>query len=178
MLWDSHGNLNPEGRLATDRPHQFKLYGSYMAPFGTQIGWNFYAASGTPLTTYVLTLNSTEVFVNGRGDMGRTPVLSQTDLLLSHELRIPGTNNNRLRFELNVLNVFNQKTARHRFNYLNRDRDSSSIDLSDTNLANGYDFEAMLRATPDGDDAFEPRYGMDDLFNDGTSGHFLIKWLF
>jgi hypothetical protein len=178
MMWDAKGNLDPQGRLATDRPHQFKLYGSYMAPFGTQVGWNFYAASGTPLTTYVLTLNSTEVFVNGRGDMGRTDVLSQTDLLLSHEIRVPGTSDSRLRFELNLLNVFNQKTSRHRFNYLNRDRDSSSIDLHTTNLAQGYDYEAMLRATPDGADAFEPRYGMDDLFSDGTSGHFLIKWQF
>jgi hypothetical protein len=110
--------------------------------------------------------------------MGRTDVLSQTDLLLSHEIRVPGTSDSRLRFELNLLNVFNQKTSRHRFNYLNRDRDSSSIDLHSTNLAQGYDYEAMLRATPDGADAFEPRYGMDDLFSDGTSGHFLIKWQF
>ena len=50
--------------------------------------------------------------------MGRTPVLTRTDLLLSHELRMTGSK--RLRFELNVLNLFNQKTTRHIFNYLNR----------------------------------------------------------
>jgi hypothetical protein len=177
MLWDANGNLDPQGRLATDRPHVFKLYGSYLAPFGTQVGWNFYAGSGTPLTTYVNTINGTEVFVNGRGDMGRTPVLSQTDILLSHELPLGGARN-RLRLELNVLNVFNQKTARHRYNYLNRARASSEIDLHTTNLAAGYDYEAMIRATPDGGEALDPRYGMEDLFNDGTSGHFLIKWSF
>ena len=53
-----------------------KLYGATMLPFGTEIGVNFYAGSGTPLSTYVNTLNGIEVLVNGRGDMGRTPVLT------------------------------------------------------------------------------------------------------
>ena len=55
LLWDSHGNLDVLGRLPTDRPHVVKLYGSYMAPFGTQFGVNFYGGSGTPLSTYVVT---------------------------------------------------------------------------------------------------------------------------
>ena len=29
VLWDAHGNLDPRGRLATDRPHVVKLYGAY-----------------------------------------------------------------------------------------------------------------------------------------------------
>jgi hypothetical protein len=174
--WDARGNLDPKGRLATDRPHVFKLYGAYAFPFGTQVGANFYAGSGTPLTTYVNTLNGIEVFVEGRGDMGRTDVLSYTDLLLSHEVRM--VNTQRLRFELNVLNLFNQKTSRHRFNYLNRARADSEIDLHSTNLARGYDYRAMIRATPDGANAFDPRFNMDDLFNPGTQGQFLVKWLF
>ena len=47
--WDAQGNLDPQGPLATDRPHVLKLYGAYSFPFGTQIGANFYAGSGTPL---------------------------------------------------------------------------------------------------------------------------------
>jgi hypothetical protein len=177
MMWDARGNLDPQGRLATDRPHVVKLYGSYMAPFGTQVGAFFYGGSGTPLTTYVNSLNGTEIFVNGRGDMGRTDVLTQTDLLVSHELRM-GDTSNRLRFELNILNLFNQKTSRHRYNLLNRARASSEIDLHATDLAAGYDYEAMIRATPDGANAFDPLYGLDDLFNQGTTGHFLVKWSF
>ncbi len=178
MLWDAQGTLDPRGRLATDRPHVAKVYGSYMAPFGTQIGLNLYAGSGTPITTYVNTVNSTEVFVNGRGDMGRTPALVQTDLLLSHEVRLGGANN-RLRFELNVLNLFNQQTARHLFNYLNRDRDSAGIDLHSIDLAEGYDYEAMIDALPDpAGSPRDPRYGQADLFNEGTTGHFMVKWLF
>jgi hypothetical protein len=109
--------------------------------------------------------------------MGRTPVLSTTDVLVAHELQFGGSRQ-RLRLELNVQNVFNQKTARHRFNYLNRTRASAEIDLHSTDLARGYDYRAMIAARPDGANAFEPRFGMDDMFNPGTTGHFLVKWLF
>ena len=117
-MFDSHGTLNVLGRLATDRPVVAKFYGAYNIARNTQIGAFIYAGSGTPMTTYVATRNQTEVMVEGRGDMGRTPFYSKTDLLVSHELPMAG--NKRVRLELNVLNVFNQKTTRHIFNYLNR----------------------------------------------------------
>jgi hypothetical protein len=177
-MWDAHGNLDPRGPLPTDRPHVLKLYGSYMTPFGTQVGLNLFAGSGTPLTTYLNTLNQLQAFVNGRGDMGRTPVLSYTDLLLAHEFRVP-TSGQRFRVELNLLNLFNQKTARHRFNHLNRPlRASTAVNLAPANLAQGYDYDALIAATSDGADAYDPRYGLEDLFSDGTSGHLLVKWLF
>ncbi len=176
-MWDAQGNLDPRGPLATDRPHVLKLYGSYMAPSGTQIGLNVFAGSGTPLTTYVNDPFTLHIFVNGRGDMGRTPVLSYTDLLVAQELRIPG-GGQRVRVELNVLNLFNQKTARHRFNQLNRARPSSALIPFGADLSQGYDYEARLLATPDGANAFDPRYGLEDLFSDGTSGRLLVKWLF
>jgi hypothetical protein len=175
-MWDAHGNLDPQGRLATDRPHVVKLYGATVLPFGTEIGLNFYAGSGTPLSTYVTTLNGIDVMVNGRGDMGRTAALSTTDLLLSHQFLV--NRRKRFRLELNVLNLFNQKTTRHRFNYLNRVRASSEIDLSHTNLLEGYDYNAMIDARPDPAGSRDPRYRMDDLFNEGTSGHLLVRWLF
>jgi hypothetical protein len=176
-MWDAHGNLDPRGPLATDRPHVLKLYGSYMTPFGTQIGLNVFAGSGTPLTTYVNEPFRLQVLVEGRGDMGRTPVLSYADLLVAHDFRVPMAGQ-RLRVELNVLNLFNQKTARHRFNQLNRTNPSSALFLFATDLSQGYDYEALLTATPDGANAFDPRYGLEDLFSDGTSGHLLLKWLF
>jgi hypothetical protein len=175
-MWDAEGHLDPLGRLATDRPHVLKLYGATVLPFGTEVGVNFYAGSGTPLSTYVTTLNGIEVMVNGRGDMGRTPVLSTTDLLVSHQIDLGGRK--RLRLELNLLNLFNQKTVRHRFNYLNRTRASSAIDLSRTDLAQGYDYNAMIDARTDPAGPRDPRYGLDDLFSEGTSGHLLVRWLF
>ena len=178
MMFDSHGNLNPTGRLATDRPHVLKMYGAYMTSFGTQIGLNQYVGSGTPMTTYVRTINATEVFVEGRGDLGRTPMLATTDLLLSHEIRMHNTNN--LRLELNVLNLFNQKTVRHTFNLLNRNRSAASINLANQDLRQPYDYKAMIAATTDGRNGIgnEPRFGMDDLFSEGTTAHFMVKFLF
>ncbi len=58
---------------------------SCMAPTrcrsGTQIGALFYGASGTPMSTVVIDGQLEPLLVNGRGDMGRTPVLTRTDLL-------------------------------------------------------------------------------------------------
>ncbi len=180
LLFDSHGNLDVLGRLGTDRPHVVKLYGAYQFRFGTQIGANFYGGSGTPISTYVTSTHSADAFVEGRGDLGRTDMLTRTDLLLTHELAMAG--NKRLRFELNVLNVFNQKTSRHIFNYLNRgagvERGSSLIDLSHTDLTQGYDYNALIRATSDGANAYDPRFGMDDLFEPGARGQFMVKFLF
>ena len=180
ILWNSHGQLDVTGRLATDRPHVFKLYGSYFFRFGTELGVNFYGGSGTPLSTYVNTINQIPVFVNGRGDMGRTPIFTQTDLLAAHEFKF--TEAKRLRFEFNALNLFNQKTSRHRFNNLNRGagaaRQSSAIDLSNVDLAKGFDYRALILQSPEGAFAFDPRYGLDDLFNPGFSGRLGVKFIF
>jgi len=45
-------------------------------------------------------------------------------------------------------------------------------------LREGYDVDALIRATADGADAFDPRYGMDDLFNEGLSVRLGLKWSF
>jgi len=180
LEWDSHGNLDPRGRLATDRPVVAKFYGSYLLPFGTQIGGFVYAGSGTPMSTVVNTLNTIPVLVEGRGDMGRTPFLSRTDLLVSHDLKVSGTQ--RVRFELNVINLFNQKTATHIFNSLNKGaglaRADSGMDLSNVDLAKGYDYRALIQASPSGANAFDPRYGKADLWQPGTQGQFSVKYIF
>jgi hypothetical protein len=36
----------------------------------------------------------------------------------------------------------------------------------------------MITARPDTAGPFDPRFNMDDLFNPGTAGQFLVKWLF
>ena len=179
MFYDSKGNGDLVGRLATDRPHVVKLYGSYTLPIGTSLGAFFYGGSGTPMTTYVTSDHGTHLFVNGRGDMGRTPVLTRTDILAAHNFNIGGSKD--LRLELNVLNVFNQKTARHIFNFVNRGepaRGSSLIDLSRVNLLNGYDYNERILATPDRANARDPRFGQEDLFDDGARAQLLVKFLF
>ena len=51
-------------------------------------GLSFYGAGGKPLTTNVVTSNSSGVFENGRG---RTPWLTQTDLQVGHEFKFRET---------------------------------------------------------------------------------------
>jgi hypothetical protein len=178
VVWDSHGTLNVLGRLATDRPHVMKLYGAYNFHFGTQVGAFFYAGSGTPVSRQVQTDNGIGALVDGRGSMGRTPTLTQTDLLVSHELRL--YKQQRLRFEANILNLFNQQTVRHIFDSLNRvNRDESGISLANTDLRNGYDYMALLAQTTDGVPfGIDPRYQMGDLFNPGTSARLSVRWSF
>jgi len=184
ILFDSKGHLDPRGLLATDRPHVFKWNGGYRfnkGAFGTtDVGVFYILSSGTPLSTRVNTTQSVPVFVNGRGDMGRTPTLTTTDVQVAHTLSLKETQS--VRIEFSVLNIFNQKTSRHRFDNLNRGAGipvgSSAIDLSKVDLRNGYDYSALIRATPDGTDAFDPRYGLDDLFNDGLSARLGVKWSF
>ena len=178
ILLDSHGNLDVQGPLPTDRPHVVKLYGSYTFKWGTEVGGNFYGGSGTPLSTYAWTINGIPIFVNGRGDMGRTAVLTQTDLLVGHEVRL--TERSRIRFEANFLNLFNQKTSRHRFVDYNRQRNSAEMDLSSVDLAKGYDYKALVAGTSDGKagNALDPRFNLTDLFNPGFSGRFGVKFIF
>jgi len=181
ILFDSHGHLNVKGPLPTDRPHVLKLYGSYDFKTGTEVSANFHAGSGTPISTYVNTTNGISVFVNGRGDMGRTPVLTQTDLQIAQEIKL--TESKRLRFEFTALNAFNAKTALHIFNCVNRGclisgQQSSAMDLTHVDLYKGYDYKALVLASPNGQNAFDPRYGMADLFNPGFAGRFGLKFIF
>jgi hypothetical protein len=177
-MWDAHGRLGLFGRLPTDRPHVFKLYGAKTFRFDTEVGGFFRIMSGTPVTTQVVTINDIPFYVEGRGDWGRTPVFSQTDLLVAHEFKMG--ERKKLRLEFNMLNLFNQKTSMFVFDRYNREEhsDSAGIDLSEVDLSKGFDWKKMVLETPDGQHALDPRYGKDAIFNPGFSGRFLIKFIF
>ena len=182
ILWDSKGNIGVYGRLPTDRPHVAKLYGAYTMPFGLQFGTFFYAGSGTPVSTLVNSLDLEPLLVNGRGDMGRTPFLTRTDLLVSQEVPF---GNKKMRFELNIINLFNQKTPTHIFGFLNKGAPGGSttipadaIDMSQVNLAKGYDYNALILQSADGANAYDPRYGQADLWQAGLQGQFSVKLIF
>ncbi len=190
IMFDSHGNKGVDGLLPTDRTHVVKVYGAYTAPFGTTAGVNFYAASGMPLSTTVWTRNQIPVLVNGRGDLGRTDMLTQTDLYLSHDIKAGGAK--RVRLELNVLNVFNQQQERHRVQFVNRVGAngrrlvSSAIDLSGVDLTQGYDYVSLLNATVDAQKApgtpvsgyRDPRFNLADVWNPGIQGRFAVRLAF
>jgi hypothetical protein len=153
MMFDAHGNKGVDGLLPTDRPHVFKVYGSYTFDFGTNVGLNFYGGSGTPISKSVQSVYRYPILVEGRGSLGRTPFLTQTDLFLSHDLKIG--DQRKVRFEVNVQNLFNQKQVRHEFDTVNRIGangrvlPSSALRLAAVNLLNGYDYDALLATTAD-----------------------------
>jgi carboxypeptidase family protein/TonB-dependent receptor-like protein len=99
------------GPLATDRPHQFKTQFIYQLKMGTSVGLNQYVASGLPVSREVAILppNSYPVQYLGRGSDGRTPVYSQTDLLVAHNFHMGAQRAFQINF--NVINLFNQDTA-------------------------------------------------------------------
>jgi Carboxypeptidase regulatory-like domain/TonB-dependent Receptor Plug Domain len=175
-LYDSHGVLGLNGPLPTDRPHVFKFYGARQFKFGTEIGGFFRVQSGTPVTTQAQTLNQIPVYVNGRGDAGRTPMFSQTDLVVAHEFKLK-SETKRLRLEMNILNLFNQKTAVFVFDRYSREENSqvTGMDLSNVDLSKGFDYKALVAAA--GND-LDPRYGHDSDFNPGIAARFLVKFVF
>ena len=106
---------NPDnGFLATDRRHAFKAYGGYTFnkwmgdSQATDLSFFYTALQGTPKTTFVNVVASS-IVLSERGDVGRTPVLTQTDFSLTHRFKIKGRYS--LAFDFNVFNIFNQNTV-------------------------------------------------------------------
>ena len=180
LIYDAQGNV-VEGLLATDRPHALRLYGSYLLPFGIEIGGYFYGASGTPVTTYVNTQDRASIMVNGRGDMGRTPFLNRTDVMIAHEVRKFGEGL-RLRLEFNAQNIFNQKISTFTFNNYNRyATETSAIPVQSVNFTKPYEWERLVAGTEDASKprgAIDPRYGRGEMFTNGFVGRFGIKLIF
>jgi outer membrane receptor protein involved in Fe transport len=98
---------NVYGRLATDRPHQFKFFGNYLLKTragSTNFSLSQLAYSGTPLSSEITFI--VPIFYKGRGNLGRTPVFTQTDILVAHTISL--TEHVNLKFDANVTNLFNQ----------------------------------------------------------------------
>lgn len=136
ITYDGRGGLS-NGLLPTDRPNTFKAFGAYRFNYRllgyrmeTELGGTQLIYQGTPITSYVnvqiaetvglepeaehppLLTNFVPVFINGRGDLGRTEPFTQTDMLINH--RVPITEKVALRFSFNVLNLFNEKNVTDR----------------------------------------------------------------
>jgi hypothetical protein len=102
------------GPLATDRPHVVNAYGGYVLDWkGTSNETEFGAVqtfqSGTPQSTLISFI--VPIFLNGRGDMGRTPMYSQTDINVAHRYRFGRDNKYAIEANLNINNLWDQKTV-------------------------------------------------------------------
>jgi hypothetical protein len=181
-FYDAHGVNGLYGRLPTDRPHVFKFYGAKTFKWGTEVGGFYRLSSGTPVTTQVQTVNGIPIYVNGRGDMGRTPVFNQTDLMVAHTFKVGEAKS--LRFEVNMINLFNQKTSMFTFDRYTREEnaDATGMNLSGTDLTKGFNWQQLA---VDGGVAgglagadLDPRYGHAAEFNPGFAARFLLKFTF
>jgi hypothetical protein len=180
MSYDSHGQL-VYGRLATDRPQAFKFFGAYTlkTKLGeTNFGPNFMLMSGTPLTTEVNVISSTPVYVNGRGDMGRTPVFSQTDLYLYHQIRV--TERKSVKIDMNISNLFNQSTVTNKNVALLHESYSQQLSFDNqTDFFKGFDYKKMLAAGyADGSLLANPLYGYANGFQGPRYIRLGIKFIF
>ncbi|MBL8123116.1 MAG: carboxypeptidase regulatory-like domain-containing protein [Blastocatellia bacterium] len=100
------------GPLATDRPHIVNAYGSYIFDWnGSKSNSTEFSAfqtfqSGTPVTSTIAFITTT-IFTE-RGDLGRTPMFTQTDFSVSHKYRFGRDNRFTLVGDLNILNLLDE----------------------------------------------------------------------
>jgi hypothetical protein len=198
--FDSHGKY-AMGPLATDRPHTFKAFGYYRAKwlgmetlFGATQQW----FSGTPITSSLVSVGNTPQLIENRGKFAnvtrdaagvwtlngvsdkRTPMFSQTDFNLVHEIKVSKTNEAmRVGLEANILNLFNEKNI---LNYnANLLRTSSACPggcgTPDWNalMNTGYDYVAVANAQSR---VLNGLYGLPNLFQGGRNMRFKVKFTF
>ncbi len=175
-LWDVAGSAYDQngdpvyGRLATDRTHQFGAQFLYTFPFGFNVGVNQYIGSGTPISTMgSIPVNNT-FYPYGRGDLGDTPWLTQTDLSISYLFSFG--NNLGLSLHLTVLNLFDQDTAIRQWTQ----RTLGDIQVEDADFISGFDYAAEEAAL--GADELDTRFGMWDTFQFPRELRFTLKFEF
>jgi Carboxypeptidase regulatory-like domain/TonB-dependent Receptor Plug Domain len=101
------------GVLPLDRTHVFKASGTYTYDWwfskmnSTDLSFFTTAQSGTPRTTFV-NIFGIPIPETKRGDLGRTPMFTQTDLNLTHHIRFGNDRRFAVAFDFNVINVFNE----------------------------------------------------------------------
>jgi hypothetical protein len=157
--FDSSGSQrNVEGRLATDRPHVFKLYTwrDFSTRVGTvNVGFTQQAASGG-LDSTTVTYLTAPTFPFGRGDLGRMPVFTQTDLNISHTVSL--TERFSLKIEATAVNLLNQAAVISRVTQINRAGNITLNELPLDRFFAGYDVRSFVR--PGSRAPYNPIYGL------------------
>ncbi len=131
--FDADGNPD-NGRLATDRPHYFKAFGGYTFNWNsanlTTVSAFTTVQSGTPLTT-IYNLYSQPSILFERGDLGRTEMFSETNLLVSHRYKFGKNDKFLLEPFIVFLNLFDER------NELSRQTSISATNFTSTTLTQG-----------------------------------------
>ena len=190
-----------DGPLQTDRPHVFNIYGTYIYDWGSKTNSTEFSAfqtiaSGTPQTTTAFFVSSiTPQLIYGRNDLGRSPTYTQTDFAVTHRYKFGRDNRFTMVFDLNMLNLWDQKTVTGLYTTMNPS--NRVINFSTFNppapapprftnngpaFVNAYtsgsllnDLNAWLDASPDRRDA---RYGQPFLYQPPREVRFGFRVLF
>ena len=117
-----------------------------------------------------------DVIVDNRGSDGRNPTWTQTDLSLVQRFYPFPDKTKSFVINLNVINLFNQKTALRTFRNLYR----QSLPLWQpgdpvSQVLNGYDYQVI--ATSQGATQ-DPRFLQEDRFLDPITDRFGIRFVF
>jgi hypothetical protein len=116
----------------------------------------------------------------GRGSEGRTPVFSQADLFVAHNIKIGGGRN--VELSANVLNLFNQRVVTNRIATIRR---SGAIPLGPGYYteaqfyAGQLNFDQLIaKSVADGKMTLNPQFGMDSLYQSPIQARFNVKLRF
>jgi outer membrane receptor protein involved in Fe transport len=164
------------GNLATDRPVEIKMLATYQMPWGTNVGVNFQGFSGLLQSTTV-TYANLPIYVYGRGDLGRTPFETQTDLNFAHHLTIKKKYGVDAQFI--ITNLFDQGTVEG-FSTA-QFRDALTLPGGATQFFAGFDpvaIQAAANAVKSTTGRLDPRYGLASSFQSPRQARLLIKFVF
>lgn len=106
---------NADGKLRADRPYIFKVHSSYAFPFGLNIGEGFYYSAGAPYSALGPELTNGygdgTIFLQTRGDAGRTPSYWSLDLHADYMLPFFRSSAGGISLILDILNVTDNDEA-------------------------------------------------------------------
>ncbi|MGE3468597.1 MAG: hypothetical protein AB7J13_16875, partial [Pyrinomonadaceae bacterium] len=180
------------GRLPTDRPHVFNIYGAYIFDWrgnrshSTEVSWFQNVSSGTPQTTSIYGQSSVtpQIFLH-RGDLGRTSTFSQTDMNFTHRYRFGKDNRVTMAFDLNVINLWDQAAVTAIYPTLNTTAgrpSAAGLGLSARDYANGYTSGALLQTIQNhiaaSADRPDIRYRMPQIYQSPRTVRYGVRILF
>jgi hypothetical protein len=163
--YDANGEL-VYGRLPTDRPHQFKAQLMYMFPWNMTLGVNQIVMSGTPVSEIARVPIASYFNPLGRGNLGRTPTLSQTDVSVYQNFPIATTN---LQLGVTVLNLLDQDTVTRYWSV----RNTQDLPVSEEQFFAGFDYNELL-----GKVRLHPGFGMADNYQNPREVRLTAKLTF
>lgn len=182
------------GRLQTDRPHVFNIYGAYIFDWkNNHVHSSEFSAfqtitSGQPQTTTIYGASTvTPQILLERGDLGRSPTYSQTDFNFTHRYRWGTDKRFTMAFDLSMLNLWDQKTVTAIYTVMNPSTapvngPALGFPNTTTGYSNGYAdgslLNAILARIASRGDRSDIRYKLPYLYQSPRTVRFGVRLLF